>query len=328
MAVLIPVGPVAALEGAPPLEWFPMGPVAAEMESHFTLSPEIGLGYSPVFEKDREERQMKARQYGRVPLTYAYGLLSGLEAFAVLPFYWGVSDQSFTNNQAEVPGTMSGRLTGADFGDMTFALRWRAFASEEERSWVTLVLGYIAPLGTNVWENVSYNFGALMDVPSLAIGDGAHKLLISAGGRTGGESLCFEGVLGYVWRMPIGDTVMVGYGSTMQVTLPSPVVGILKASYGVAEDLQATAAVSGFYAPAGSLSAGGYLAQIPGSADKVVDSYANLLARTGGLWAGGGLEWAPAPSWRAALGADAPLWALNSWRFIRARAELSFVWKP
>ena len=319
---------MAALEGVPPLEWFPMGPVAAETESHFTLAPEIGAGYSPVFEKDRAERQMKARQYVRVPLTYAYGIITGLEGFVVLPFYRGVSDQSFTNNQAEVPGVLSGRITGADFGDLALALRWRALVAEDERAWGTFCLGYIAPLGTNSWENVSYNFGALMDVPSLSIGDGAHKVMLSAGGRTGGDSWGVEAVLGYIWKLPIGDTVMVGYGSTLQVTLPSPVIGVLKGSCGVADDLQATAVLSGFYAPGGSLSAGGYLTQYPGAAERIIDSYANLLARTGGLWAGGGLEWAPAPSWKASLGADAPVWTLNSWRFLRARAELSFVWKP
>jgi hypothetical protein len=320
--------PASALEGAPPLEWFPTGPVAAETESRFELAPEVGMGFSPVFEKAPAERQMKVKQYGRVPLAYAYGIITGLEGTVVLPFYWGVSDQVFTNNQAEVPGTMSGRLTGADFGDLALSLRWRALASEDERTWMVMGFGYGAPLGTNVWENVRYNFGALMDVPDLAIGDGAHKLLLSAGGRTGSDPFGFEGVLGYIWRIPVSDTVMVGYGSTMQVNLPSPVVGVLKFRYGVAEEFDAVAAVSGFYAPKGSFSAGGYLAQVPGAAEKVADSYANLLARTGGLWVGGGAEWSPAPSWRGSLGADAPVWTLNSWRFVRIRAGLSFVWKP
>lgn len=314
-----------ALEGAPPFEWLVSGDTVPESTAAASVSPDAGLGLGFAGSGAAQD-SMKVRRYIAAPLTIRYGLWDAIEAYAVAPFYWGASPQHFVNYPA---GGLESRetLTGADFGDPSLGVRWRAWRNDEGHAGMILTAAYVFPFGTNVWHNSQANFANSGGIPDLAIGDGANKLLIAAQVLADGPAWRVEVLGGYLWRLPFVETQFANDG-TIDVREPSPVLGWIRPSFKLTEDTWLTGQVDGFWAAGGGFTLGGDLAKDPGQLPVILDSYQHLIRSAGGVWAGLGLRQAFTETWTAAVGVLAPVAVHGMYRLIRLDATLAWSWKP
>ncbi len=324
---LLAAGGAGAMEGVPYLQWF-TGRTSLE-EGRYAVSARAEGAVESGYAGGTGERSMKAARYLMAPICARYGVIEGLEFYSVLPFYWGESPQRYVNYSA-VGGTeeYSAVISGADFGDIDTLFKWRAWEDEGRNAAVLLHAGAGYPTGTDVWNGVMYNFITGPAKPRMAQGDGALKLMAGAGCALDGESFRFDALAGYIWRLGFEATALEPSGSTIDVQLPSPVVGWVRPEWRVLEDWWLSASLEGFWAPAGRVTSGGLLAKEEGSLGKVLDSYMNLVRSSAGLWAGLGASRALTSEVTLSAGAKAPVMVDRLYRLWRAELTVTYSGKP
>ncbi len=321
-------GIVRALEAVPPFEFFAPGPVTPELHARVSADSRLGLGYS--FCGADPERQLQAENYSVTQLLLGYGIWKNLEIYGAFPFYYGRSPQRCLVYVMGYPVDLAGTVSGYDFGDAAFGLRFQFLGNEEEPRAAVVSVGFVPPMGTNVWQGIRYSFQGMLEVPeSLAVGDGAWKALAGLNYIHKTERFEIEGMAGYLLKFPLEVTGMgIGYGSTVTVRQPSPLLVSLRPEYEIWPGLWLAADIEGYWAPRGKITAGGFLADEPDSLEKVLGSYVNLAAASGALWAGAGIRWQPDERYRLRFGVNAPAAVHRTYRSWRASLALSYVWFP
>ncbi len=320
--------PIAAMEGTPPFTWLASGPLAPELSAVVSVSPQLGLGSG--FSGGVAEDHFQAREYVVCPLLIRYGLFRRLEAYGVFPYFWGSSPQRSTVYLGGTPQNLSGTVAGSDFGDTGLGLRYRVFGDPDAGHEVIAGMGLAVPLGTNVWQWLRYSFQGWLDVPvDLASGDGAWKILMGAQHSWRAEGLNAESFAGYLLKLPLEVTSMgIGFGSSVDVTLPSPCLAVANVEFEPVSDLWLGGRIEGFWAARGKIKPGGYLAQDPSSLAVVLGNYSNLVLATGALWAGVGARWCPADAYGLGVEVMAPVAVHRAYRTWRAGLSISYRWSP
>lgn len=313
-----------ALDGVPSSFWFAGG--APAEENAYIFSAEAGGGWGASYAGGMAERSMKAGKYFDIPLTLRYGFIRGWEIYGVLPYFWGSSSQEFTNSQVlGPPETYKSTLSGGDFGDMATGVKWAFWESEERESFLCAHLGGRFATGTDPWQYSQYNFVTGPNPPRIFHGDAAGGGVMAGLQFVSTASFPLMDItLGYIYNIPFRATAMEPYGSTIRVTPPSPLIfrgrisGVISGSWWAGLD------VEGYRTFGGGISDTGYLADEPGALEKVVDSYANLIANSGGLWLGASTGVSIAPEAAVSLGFKAPVAVSGGYRYWRA--ELGLVY--
>jgi len=311
-----------SLEGVPGAFWFAGGAPAEENAYIFSADSEGGWGSS--YAGADKDRSMKAGDYFAVPLTLRYGFIRGWELYGVLPYFWGSSRQEFVYHGTP-PETYKATLSGGDFGDIVSAVKWAVWENEERSSFVCLHLGGRFATGTDPWQYSQYNFITGPNPPRLFHGDSA------GGGVLAGVQFVntdafprLDAMLGYIYNIPFRATGIEPYGSTISVKPGSPFIGKAGISGIIGGTWWAGLDMDGYFTPAGRLTDGGYLAKEAGALEKYVDSYANLLKKTGGIWLGASTGVNIAPEAAVSIGIKAPLAVLGGYRFWRADFKLVY----
>ncbi len=325
---LISCGPALALEGVPPFEWFAYGPMTPELHLNVSVSPVFGLSGS--FAGDDEERQLQVSEYLVMPLLLRYGIWRGVEIYGAFPFYWGRSSQRCAVYIMGYPYDLAGTVSGQDFGDAALGVRLRTWSQEFADSALLAGIALVPPLGTNVWQGVRYSFQTLLEVPEeLAMGDGAWKIAFSLQHFYGSGAFSLECLAGYLLKLPFEVTGMgLGYGSTVEAKLPSPIIFVGRPGYEIWPGLSITGNLAGYWAPEGELEPGGYLAAEPERLPLVLGSYMNLAESSGALWGGAGLRWVPSEEYELGLDVMAPVLAQRAYRTWRVGLSANYLWSP
>ena len=313
-----------ALEGVPSAFWFADGAPVGENSYIFSADAQGGLGAG--FVGGVAERSMKAGKYLAVPLTLRYGFIQGWELYAVLPYYWGSSRQEFINSAVlGPPETYRETLTGGDFGDIATIVKWAVWQSEERESFVCLHLGGKFATGTDPWQYSQNNFVTGPVPPRLAQGDAAGGGAMAGLQYVSNESLPrMDMTLGYTYNLPFRATAMEPYGSTIKVTPPSPLIGKGSFSWIIGGSWWAGTDIEGYWSPPGKISVSGYLAGSKGGLSRVIDSYANLVGKSAGLWVGASTGVNIAPEAVVSLGFKAPVAVNGGYRFWRMDLKLVY----
>jgi len=323
IAVLLPAMGTA-MDGVPPTFRFAGEGLAGDGSYIFSMEPEFGCPQGFVGGNARRSLQMD--RYVLVPLVLRYGFLPDWEVYSVLPYYWGSSPQEFTN-YATIgdPVTIRQTLKGQDFGDIDTLIKWRVWESDEKDSAFLVHMGGSFPTGTDPWENVMYNYVTGPDTPRISFGDGAFELMGAAQWSYEGGSAALDALAGASWRMPLEATAMEPYGSKINVEPSSLLVGRVRGTWRGGESSWWLAGIlEGYWSTAGRVTATGYLAKEPGSLSRVIDSYANLVKASAGLWGGVGAGWQFSQA--VSLGAEvkAPLVVGDSYRYWRSGLIFSY----
>ena len=103
---------------------------------------------------------MTFSSYFSAPLMFRYGMWSGLEAYCVVPFVWGESDQRYVNTALyETTEIYSGEISGADLGDFSGGLKWRFWEGDFVNELVLHAgLGFpLFPIEDRFREEIAYN---------------------------------------------------------------------------------------------------------------------------------------------------------------------------
>jgi len=188
-----------------------------------------------------------------------------------------------------------------------------------------LAAGAILPLGSNVWrEYPRFTYiRTSPDQPSLAVGDGTWKLLLALQELYETETFKVDALAGYILKFPLRATA-IELSSLHKITVhqPSPLLAWVRPAWLVGEGLWLTGRLEGFWAPRGDIKTS------PESIKPLLDSYANLVLASGGIWAGAGVRWELTPESALSLTATAPVVAHRSYRYWRIGASASYLWKP
>ena len=316
-----------ALEGAPPFDVVPSGRPVAELSAEVFVIPDMGFGGGYLHGDG--PRSMRVKSYMMFPVGARYGLWKTLEAWVVAPLVWGSSPQEYVNARTGGnPETYRATLSGFDGSDTATGLRFEPWSSYDDVLALVVTSGLVIPLGTNVWQNSQYNFVTGPAVPDLASGDGSWKVLFAAELVRDTEGSRTSLLAGYLHRFAQEALAVEPPASTIEVSLPSPVVGWLRHAVKLSEETWLTARADGFWAPGGSIATGGLLTKTPEALPVILDSYENLVSGSRGIWAGAGIRQALAPSAAFEIGFCAPLMAHNLYRIWRLTGAVTWRWKP
>ncbi len=329
VAILVAIPAVAlSTAGVPPFEWFAGGKIMEEYHTNLSVRSEVG--FSGGYAGNEGDRSMKVENYLAAPVLIRYGLWGSLEAYVSVPVYWGSSPQRYTDRLASPPREYAGTVSGFDIGDTAAALRWRVWESATEE-WTTLLSGgVVMPLGSNVWnEYPDFTYiRTAPDRPDLAVGDGSWKILVAVQELFERDEMRAEALIGYIHKFPLrARAAELSVLHEITVRQPSPLVAWIRPAMSVGDGLWLTGRIEGFWAPRGSLSAGGILAKSPGSMEKILDSYANLVGASGAAWVGGGVRWEVTDTGTVSLEVAAPVAAHRAYRYWRASARITYALK-
>jgi len=328
LAIIVAVmwaGLAPALEGVPPAFWFADGSPAED--GSYSFSSDMEGGWASSYSGGEAVRAMKADRYISVPLSVRYGFLRGWELYGVVPYFRGSSKQEFVNSAvAGTPETYRKTLSGGDFGDMATVVRWAFWEDDSRDSLVCLHLGGRFATGTNPWQYSQNNFLTGLNPPRLSFGDGAGGGVMAGLQYISGELFRRIDVMaGYIHNLPFRATAMEPFGSEITVTPPSVLAVRAAISDLISGSWWAGLDVDGFWSPAGSISASGYLGQSGGALEKMLDSYMNLVERSGGLWMGASTGVAMTTDTAVGIGFKVPVLATGEYRFWRADIRLTYA---
>jgi hypothetical protein len=313
-----------SLEGVPSAFWFASGAPAGENAYIFSADTEGGFG--GPFVGGVAGRSMKAGKYVAVPLTLRYGFIQGWEIYGVLPYFWGSSDQEYVNSAVlGAPETYRETLSGGDFGDIATVVKWAVWENDTRDSFFCVHLGGRFATGTDPWQYSQNNFVTGPVPPRLAHGDAAGGGVMAGIQYVNTESFPrMDMTLGYIFNLPFEATAMDTVRSAINVDPPSTLTGKAAVSGVIAGSWWLGLDVDGYWAPAGKISGTGDFKKDPGALSKMIDSYANLVRESAGLWAGASTGVDIAPEASVSLGFKAPVAVSGGYRFWRTDFRLVY----